>query len=95
MEVPVEQNKSHVVEPVAENVPRKRNRKRNDYVLSQDDDILLAQLPPSYAEILRQSGSMKEIANRLAIPVGTVKSRTHRARAAFDELTARQTRTSH
>jgi DNA-directed RNA polymerase specialized sigma24 family protein len=39
--------------------------------------------------MLRQEGSLEEISARLQLPLGTVKSRTHRARAALDALRAR------
>jgi DNA-directed RNA polymerase specialized sigma24 family protein len=56
--------------------------------LTDADEFLLGQLPAAFAEILRQEGSMEEIARRLNIAPGTVKSRTHRARAALDRLRA-------
>jgi RNA polymerase sigma factor (sigma-70 family) len=55
-----------------------------------DIDDALARLPPSQRAVLvlrTQEGlSEQEIAATLGIPAGTVKSRLHRARAAFREM---------
>jgi|SwirhisoilCB3_FD_contig_41_1066712_length_441_multi_2_in_0_out_0_1 DNA-directed RNA polymerase specialized sigma24 family protein len=67
---------------------QRRNRRRNAYLLTEQDEPLLAQLPDKYVEILRQEGSIADIASRLNIARGTVKSRTHRARVALDALRA-------
>lgn len=67
---------------------RRMNRRKASYLLTEADEFLLSQLPEPYVEILRQDGSMEEIARRLNIAPGTVKSRTHRARAALDRLRA-------
>lgn len=72
----------------AEQRPSRRNRTKSSYLLTEADEFLLAQLPDPFVEILRQEGSMEEIAQRLNIAPGTVKSRTHRARAALDQLRA-------
>jgi DNA-directed RNA polymerase specialized sigma24 family protein len=66
--------------------PRRFGRRRASYVLSEEDEFLLAQLPAYYSDILRQDGSIADIAHRLGLAEGTVKSRTHRARAALDYL---------
>ena len=68
--------------------PRRTNRRRTSYLLTEADEFLLGQLPAPFAEILREEGSMEEIARRLHVAPGTVKSRTHRARAALDRLRA-------
>jgi DNA-binding NarL/FixJ family response regulator len=71
-----------------DHTPRRTNRRKAGYLLTESDEFLLSQLPEPYVEILRQEGSMEEIARRLNIALGTVKSRTHRARAALDKLRA-------
>ena len=77
---------STIVEADLHGRGRKTNRRKTSYLLTEADDFLLGQLPQPFAEILRQEGSMEEIAQRLNIAPGTVKSRTHRARAALDRL---------
>lgn len=72
----------------AEDHARRTNRRKASYLLTEADEFLLTQLPEPYVEILRQDGSMEEIAQRLNVAPGTVKSRTHRARAALDRLRA-------
>jgi DNA-directed RNA polymerase specialized sigma24 family protein len=72
-----------------EHTPRRANRRKSAYLLTESDEFLLSQLPEPYVEILRQEGSMEDIARRLNIALGTVKSRTHRARAALDRLRAK------
>ena len=74
--------------PGVEQSVRRINRRKASYLLTEADEFLLGQLPGPYAEILRQEGSMEEIARRLNVAPGTVKSRTHRARAALDRLRA-------
>jgi len=65
-----------------------RNRRKASYILTEADEFLLGQLSAPFVEILRQEGSMEDIARRLNVAPGTVKSRTHRARAALDRLRA-------
>jgi DNA-directed RNA polymerase specialized sigma24 family protein len=69
--------------------PRRTHRRRTSYLLTEEDEFLLQQLPERQAEMLRQEGSLEEISSRLQLPLGTVKSRTHRARAALDVLRSR------
>jgi hypothetical protein len=58
--------------------------------LKESDLPLVARLPHHYREILQQEGDMSQIAMRLAMPVGTIKSRLHRARAALSALREEQ-----
>ena len=71
---------------------RRTTRRKASYLLTEADEFLLGQLPAPFVEILRQEGSMDDIAQRLHIAPGTVKSRTHRARAALDRLRAQARR---
>lgn len=66
--------------------PAGRNRRQRFFPLTEQDEPLLSQLSPRYVEILRQDGQMADIATRLNLPIGTVKSRLHRARAALIAL---------
>jgi DNA-directed RNA polymerase specialized sigma24 family protein len=54
--------------------------------LKPSDDPLLEYLTPTQLEILRAHGSYDEIAATLNIPIGTVRSRLSRARAALVQL---------
>ena len=76
-------------EPQDAQKPRRTHRRRRSYLLTEEDEFLLKELPERQAEMLRQEGSLEEISARLQLPLGTVKSRTHRARAALDALRAR------
>lgn len=67
-----------------------RHRRQRFFPLTEQDESLLPQLSPRYVEILRQEGQMADIASRLNLPVGTVKSRLHRARAALTALRRQQ-----
>jgi DNA-binding NarL/FixJ family response regulator len=71
-------------------LPSGRQRRQRFFPLTEQDEPLLAQLSPRYVEILRQEGQMADIATRLALPIGTVKSRLHRARAALMALRRQQ-----
>jgi DNA-binding NarL/FixJ family response regulator len=70
--------------------PLIRRRGSNRYIpLAEDSKKFLAELAPRYQEVLRASGSMDDIAAQLNLPLGTVKSRLHRARKALTDLIAR------
>ena len=79
----------------AEQKAPRSNRRKSSYHLTEADEFLLGQLPAPFVEILRQEGSMEDIARRLNVAPGTVKSRTHRARAALDRLRAQARREPH
>jgi DNA-directed RNA polymerase specialized sigma24 family protein len=82
-------NLPHTPEPDA-SLSQNRQRRQRFFPLTEQDEPLLAQLSPRYVEILRQEGQMADIAARLNLPIGTVKSRLHRARAALAALRRQQ-----
>ncbi len=60
---------------------------RSDFILKADDEVFLAKINPDLVEALRtvhppESVSYERAAADLNIPIGTVKSRVNRARAA-------------
>ena len=65
---------------------RRNNRRRVEYLPTETDEKLMGLMSDKHSEIIRQTGSMSEIAARLGVAVGTVKSRTHRARVELDVL---------
>ena len=71
-------------------LPSGRQRRQRFFPLTEQDESLLSQLSLRYVEILRQEGQMADIASRLNLPIGTVKSRLHRARAALMALRRQQ-----
>ena len=54
-----------------------------NFDLRDSDDSLIAQMTPKHQAILWCKGGYTEIAQKLNIPLGTVRSRLHRARAAL------------
>ena len=67
-------------------VSQKREQKFLRFRLEAGDMELLDQMPAPYRDALLASGSYKERAERLNIPLGTLRSRLHRARAALEAL---------
>ena len=78
----------HDLEVAAEEPPVGRHAASLEGLVDIDD--ALARLPVSQRVVLvlrtREGLSEQEIATTLGIPTGTVKSRLHRARAAFREV---------
>jgi len=64
------------------------------YVL-ETDEPLLATLQPREQAVLRTTGSYEDRARKLGVPVGTVRSRLHRARARLVALRSRTHVVSH
>lgn len=64
----------------------KRKQKFVDFALQPGDDALLPSLPDAQRLLLQTDGSYQDRAERLGIPIGTVRSRLHRARTALERL---------
>lgn len=60
----------------------------SDFSLEEADELLLDRLLPRHRAILVMPGNYRALAKALAVPIGTVKSRLHRARAALIKLRA-------
>lgn len=73
---------------LAEIIGNKKPRGRKPMKIDASDEVLIAQLSPDHQAILHQEGQMQEISERLGMPIGTVKSRLSRARAALSALKA-------
>jgi DNA-directed RNA polymerase specialized sigma24 family protein len=69
-------------------VPERKRRRQTflQFKLRPSDGALLDLLPAKYRELLISDGSYKERSERLGIPIGTVRSRIHRARVALERL---------
>lgn len=67
-------------------LPQKREQKFLRFKLTPEDVALLDQLPAPQREAILCDGTYQERAAKLNIPVGTVRSRLHRARAALEAL---------
>jgi DNA-directed RNA polymerase specialized sigma24 family protein len=64
----------------------KREQRFLHFKLMPDDETLLDQLTDNQRALILSEGSYKERANQFGLPVGTVRSRLHRARLALAEL---------
>ena len=73
-------------EAVSADRAEKRSQKFLHYKLQPGDAALLEQLPKRQAELILAEGSYQDMANRFNLPIGTVRSRLHRARAALEKL---------
>ena len=68
------------------NLPRPRAQKYLRFKLEPRDTALLEQLSEPYRAVLLFQGSYQDCATALNIPIGTVRSRLHRARTALEAL---------
>ncbi len=64
----------------------KRSSRYLNFKLQPGDEALLDLLPQRQSELMTAEGSYQEIAQRFNLPIGTVRSRLHRARAALEKL---------
>lgn len=64
----------------------KREMKYHRFTIEPGDTEFLDQMKAEHREALLASGTYQERAQALNIPVGTVRSRLHRARAALEAL---------
>jgi hypothetical protein len=56
------------------------------FVIFESDEPLIAVLSPDHQNVLRLTGSYAEMVGQLQVPLGTLRSRLHRARAALVAL---------
>jgi hypothetical protein len=59
---------------------------RDTVTINEEDAPLIEKLSASHREILLAKGNYKEIGHNLNVPIGTVRSRLHRAREALQRL---------
>ena len=70
--------------------PQLRRRKVPRYLpLTEEEKKVLLRLDPSHQVVLRLTGSMKDAAARLNIPIGTLKGRLRCARKALADVLSR------
>jgi len=77
---------SRLFESQPERLRTKRSQKYQGFALQPDDQELINQLSATQQEILLAKGDYSELSSQLGIPLGTVRSRLHRARAALTKL---------
>jgi DNA-directed RNA polymerase specialized sigma24 family protein len=70
---------------------QKRPQKYMGLAPQPGDEDLLDQLSPQHREILQAEGHYAELAEKLGVAIGTVRSRLHRARAALAKLREERT----
>ena len=74
-----------IVQSGSPNTVRRKAKYLNFAFLSGDSE-LLSSLSEEQRAVLTASGPYKERAEKLGLPIGTVRSRLHRARAALERL---------
>jgi DNA-directed RNA polymerase specialized sigma24 family protein len=77
---------SRPFEAQLERLRPKRSQKYQGFALQAGDQELINQLSARQQEILLAKGDYSELSSQLGIPLGTVRSRLHRARAALTKL---------
>jgi Sigma-70, region 4 len=79
-------NFGHATLPSSAPTSRQRAAHFKGIHLLETDDPLSATLKPNEQTVLRTAGSYEERAKELNVPVGTLKSRLHRARVKLVAL---------
>jgi DNA-directed RNA polymerase specialized sigma24 family protein len=79
-------NFGHATVPPSARPSRQRATQFKGLHVLESDEPLLATLKPREQAALRTTGSYDERARQLGVPVGTVRSRLHRARAKLVAL---------
>jgi hypothetical protein len=74
----------------SEYVSTRRQQKFSDFKLQPGDSALLPSLSAEQRTVLECEGQYKDRAQQLGLPIGTVRSRLHRARAALLRLREEQ-----
>jgi hypothetical protein len=77
----MEHDVDHAAVPSSVRPDRQRATHFKGMHVLESDEPLLATLEPKEQAVLRTSGSYEERARELNVPVGTLRSRLHRARA--------------
>ena len=81
-----EHNFDHATVPSSARPGRQRASQFKGMHVLETDEPLLATLKPKEQAVLLTTGSYEEQARELGVPVGTVRSRLHRARAKLVAL---------
>jgi DNA-directed RNA polymerase specialized sigma24 family protein len=81
-----EHNFDQASAPASARRSRQRAPQFKGMLVLETDEPLLAALEPKAQAVLRTNGSYEERAKELNVPVGTLRSRLHRARAKLVAL---------
>jgi DNA-directed RNA polymerase specialized sigma24 family protein len=77
---------NHETSHLIRNPQEKRKQRFLRFKLQPGDESLLELMPARQRDLINASGSYQELAQRFGMPIGTVRSRLHRARAALEKL---------
>jgi DNA-directed RNA polymerase specialized sigma24 family protein len=87
-----EHNFDHATVPATPRPNRQRAQQFKGMHVLESDEPLLATLKQREQAVLRTTGSYEDRARKLGVPVGTVRSRLHRARAKLIALRTHEAR---
>ncbi|HZQ40508.1 MAG TPA: sigma factor-like helix-turn-helix DNA-binding protein [Rhizomicrobium sp.] len=85
-QIPAENPQSYTPQSPGPQSPAAKSRTFFRFRLQAEDAELIRQLPPLYQAVLESEGAYGERAAALNVPIGTVRSRLHRARKALQQL---------